>query len=358
MAEKQFFVILRGSKAVMKRIGIITSGGDAPGTNACIRTVARRCFYDGVELMGIFDSWDGLLKDEVRLITREDVTGIVQTAGTILRSARSRLFLSEGDEDKAKAALARHGIEGLVVVGGNGSQSAAAKLSASGFPVVGVPKTIDNDLAGTELTIGFLTAVEMCTHALDNLRATAESHNRVMVVEVMGRNVGWIAVEACIAGGADLALIPEFPFTLDDVCDKLKLRHDKYDRNYSIIVIAEGAVDAEGLIDPRSTAKDKLGRPKLGGVGPMLAREIEDRIGYDARCTTLGYLQRCAAPIAADRILATRVSDAAYDLLMTGDSGKLAGLQGTAVQAVELADVLGKEKKVTQDYRRLADLFG
>ncbi|MCA8913708.1 MAG: ATP-dependent 6-phosphofructokinase [Planctomycetes bacterium] len=342
----------------MKRIGIITSGGDAPGTNACIRTVARRCFYDGVELMGIFDSWDGLLKDEVRLITREDVTGIVQTAGTILRSARSRLFLSEGDEDKAKAALARHGIEGLVVVGGNGSQSAAAKLSASGFPVVGVPKTIDNDLAGTELTIGFLTAVEMCTHALDNLRATAESHNRVMVVEVMGRNVGWIAVEACIAGGADLALIPEFPFTLDDVCDKLKLRHDKYDRNYSIIVIAEGAVDAEGLIDPRSTAKDKLGRPKLGGVGPMLAREIEDRIGYDARCTTLGYLQRCAAPIAADRILATRVSDAAYDLLMTGDSGKLAGLQGTAVQAVELADVLGKEKKVTQDYRRLADLFG
>jgi len=246
----------------------------------------------------------------------------------------------------------------LVVVGGNGSQIAAAKLAASGFPVVGVPKTIDNDLAGTELTVGFLTAVEMCTHALDNLRATAESHNRVMVVEVMGRNVGWIAVESAIAGGADITLIPEFAFTLDEVCDKLKLRHDKYDRNYSIIVIAEGAVDKQGLIDPRSTATDKLGRPKLGGVGPMLAREIEDRLRYDARCTTLGYLQRSAAPCAADRILATRVSDKAYDLLKGGQSGTLAGLQGTEVRAVPLRDIAGKEKKVTREYFRLADLFG
>ena len=342
----------------MKRIGIITSGGDAPGTNACIRTVARRCFYDGVELMGIFDSWDGLLADDVRAINREDITGIVQTAGTILRSARSRLFLNDGDEDIAKKALAKHGIEGLVVVGGNGSQTATAKLAAGGFPCVGVPKTIDNDLAGTELTVGFLTAVEMCTRALDNLRATAESHNRVMVVEVMGRNVGWIAVEAAIAGGADMALIPEFPFSLDDVCTKLKLRHEKLDRNYSIIVIAEGAVDSDGAIDPKSAVKDKLDRPKLGGVGPMLAREIEDRTGYDARCTTLGYLQRCAAPIAADRILATRVSDKAYDLLMNGDSGMLAGLQGTEVKPVPLKDIQGKEKKVTREYARLAELFG
>ncbi len=342
----------------MKRIGIITSGGDAPGTNACIRTVARRCLYDGVELMGIFESWDGLLSGNVRAITRDDVTGIVQSAGTFLRSARSRLFLKDGDADIAKQALGKHGIEGLIVVGGNGSQVAASILSQSGFPVVGVPKTIDNDLAGTELTVGFLTAVEMVTHALDNLRATAESHNRVMVVEVMGRNVGWIAVESAIAGGADLALIPEFPFTLDDVCDKVRTRHEKYDRNYSIIVIAEGAIDSDGAIDPRSDSKDKLGRPKLGGVGPMLAREIESRLGYDARCTVLGYLQRSAAPVAADRILATRVSDKAYDLLLGGQGGMLAGLQGREVAAVPLKDIAGKEKKVTAEWRRLAELFG
>ncbi|MCA8916407.1 MAG: ATP-dependent 6-phosphofructokinase [Planctomycetes bacterium] len=342
----------------MKRIGIITSGGDAPGTNACIRTVARRCAYDGVELMGIFDSWDGLLAENVRPITRDDVTGIVATAGTMLRSSRSRLFLSAGDEEKAKTALAKHGIEGLVVVGGNGSQTATLKLAEAGFPVVGVPKTIDNDLAGTELTVGFLTAVEMCTHALDNLRATAESHNRVMVVEVMGRNVGWIAVEASIAGGADMALIPEFPFTLDDVCDKLKLRHEKLGRNYSMIVIAEGATDSEGVLQAASGVKDKLGREKLGGVGQLLARELESRTGYDARCTTLGYLQRCAAPTAVDRILATRVSDKAYDLLINGQSGMLAGLRGFEVQAVALKDVVGKEKRVTAEYYRLAQLFG
>ena len=342
----------------MKRIGIITSGGDAPGTNACIRTVARRCMYDGVELMGIFESWDGLLAGNVRPITREDVTGIVQTAGTILRSSRSPLFLKDGDEEIAKRAMAGHGIEGVIVVGGNGSQMATAKLAASGFPAVGVPKTIDNDLAGTELTVGFLTAVEMCTSALDNLRATAESHNRVMVVEVMGRNVGWIAVEAAIAGGADLALIPEFPFALDDVTNKLKLRHEKLQRNYSIIVIAEGATDSEGVLEAASGVTDKLGRPKLGGVGQLLARELEDRTGYDARCTTLGYLQRCAAPIAADRILATRVSDKAYDLLMNGQGGMLAGLQGTEVRPVPLKDIQGKEKRVTREYARLAELFG
>jgi ATP-dependent phosphofructokinase / diphosphate-dependent phosphofructokinase len=342
----------------MKRIGIITSGGDAPGTNACIRTVARRCVYDGVELMGIFDSWDGLLADNVRPITRNDVTGIVATAGTMLRSSRSRLFLNDGDEALATAALAKHGIEGLVVVGGNGSQAATLKLANAGFPAVGVPKTIDNDLAGTELTVGFLTAVEMCTHALDNLRVTAESHNRVMVVEVMGRHVGWIAVEASIAGGADMALIPEFPFTIGDVCAKLKMRHDGLGRNYSMIVIAEGAMDREHVLAGASGAKDKLGREKMGGVGQLLARELEARMGYDARCTTLGYLQRSAPPVAVDRILATRVSDKAYDLLIGGQSGQLAGLSGFAVRAVALKDIVGKEKRVTSEYYRLAQLFG
>ncbi|MCL4730057.1 MAG: ATP-dependent 6-phosphofructokinase, partial [Planctomycetes bacterium] len=283
---------------------------------------------------------------------------IVQTAGTILRSSRSRLFLAAGDADKAKAALARHDIHGLCVIGGNGSQTAARLLAQSGFAVVGVPKTIDNDLAGTELTVGFLTAVEMVTHALDNLRATAESHNRVMVVEVMGRNVGWIAVEAAIAGGADLALVPEFPFTLDEICARLKTRHETHGRNYSIVVIAEGALDEQRVLDPQSGVADKLGRPKLGGVGANLAREIEIRLGYDARCTTLGYLQRSAAPCAADRILATRVCDRAFDLLVEGQSGVMAGLQGTKVVPVPLDDVAGKLKRVTPDYYRLAQVFG
>jgi len=342
----------------MKRIGIVTSGGDAPGTNACIRTIARRCLYDGVELYGIFDSWDGLLKDKVRQITRDDVTGIVQTAGTILRSARSRLFLNDGDAEIAKAALAKHRIEGVIVVGGNGSQMATDILANAGFPAVGVPKTIDNDLAGTELTVGFLTAVEMVTSALDNLRATAEAHNRVMVVEVMGRGVGWIAVEAGIAGGADLVLIPEVEFSVEQVCERIHTRHTKYDRNYSIVVIAEGAMDTEGLIDPHSKSTDNLGRAKLGGVGQNLAVQIEERLGYDARCTTLGYLQRCAAPIGADRILATRLSDRAYDLLKNGDSGTMAALQGTEVKAVKLSDIAGKVKRVNAEWQRLADLFG
>ncbi|MBK9974592.1 MAG: ATP-dependent 6-phosphofructokinase [Planctomycetes bacterium] len=342
----------------MKRVGIITSGGDAPGTNACIRTIARRCFLDGVTPVGIFDAWDGLLAGEVRDITRADVSGIVQTAGTLLRSSRSRLFLNPGDPQIAVAALRKHAIEGLVVIGGNGSQTAAHLLAQAGFPVIGVPKTIDNDLEGTEFTIGFLTAAEMVTHALDNLRATAYSHNRVMVVEVMGRSVGWIAVEAAIAGGADLALIPEFAFSLDEICAKLKTRHEVHKRNYSIAVIAEGALDAQGLLDPQSTGADKLGRRKLGGVGENLAREIETRLGYDARCTTLGYLQRSAAPCAVDRILATRVSDRAYDLLQEGQSGLLAGLQGTKVVPVRLADIVGKTKKVTADYYRLAQVFG
>jgi ATP-dependent phosphofructokinase / diphosphate-dependent phosphofructokinase len=342
----------------MKRIGIVTSGGDAPGTNACIRTIARRCLYDGIELYGIFDSWEGLRTGNVRALTRDDITGIVQTAGTILRSARSRLFLEPGDAEYAKTELAKHGIEGVIVVGGNGSQIAAGILADAGFPAVGVPKTIDNDLAGTELTVGFLTAVEMATSALDNLRATAEAHNRVMVVEVMGRGVGWIAVEAGIAGGADVVLIPEAEFTVEEVCERIHTRHTKYDRNYSIVVIAEGAVDTGGLIDPRSQTKDNLGRPKLGGVGQNLAREIEDRLGYDARCTTLGYLQRCAAPIATDRILATRLSDRAYDLLRGGESGMMTGLQGTEVTAVKLADIAGKIKRVTPEWQRLAQLFG
>jgi 6-phosphofructokinase 1 len=198
----------------------------------------------------------------------------------------------------------------------------------------------------------------MVTNALDNLRATAESHNRVMVVEVMGRNVGWIAVESAIAGGADLALIPEFPFTLDEVCDTLRRRHQDYRRNYSIVVIAEGAIDTGRVIDPKARVQDKLGRPKLGGVGNALAREIEVRLGYDARCTTLGYLQRCAAPAASDRILATRVSDKAYDLLISGQAGTMAALQGREVTFVPLQDIAGKEKKVTKEWTRLAELFG
>lgn len=342
----------------MQRVGIITSGGDAPGTNACIRTVARRCFADGTELMGIYDSWDGLLAGSVKPVSREDVTGIVQTAGTFLRSRRSSLFLNEGDEQLVINALESQKIEGLIVIGGNGSQMASEKLSASGFPVVGIPKTIDNDLVGTDLTVGYQTAVEMCTRALDSLRATAESHNRVMVVEVMGRDSGWIAVDSSIAGGADLALIPEFDFTLEDVCDSLKTRHEKYARNYSIIVIAEGAIDSGGVLAMKNPPTDALARPKLGGVGQLLARQIESRTGYNARCTTLGYLQRCAVPVAADRILATRLSNSAYDMLQNGKFGIMIGLKGAEIKDIPLSQVAGCVKKVSKQHLEIARLFG
>lgn len=336
----------------MKRVGIISSGGDAPGTNACIRALARCCFSDGIDPVGIFDSWDGLLSDDVRVITREDVTGIVQTAGTILRSSRSKVFLNTGDEDRVKAALAKHQIDGLLVIGGNGSQKASAKLSAAGFPVIGIPKTIDNDLAGTDLTVGFQTAVEMCTRALDSLRATAESHNRVMIVEVMGRDSGWIAVESAIAGGADQVLIPEFEFTLEDVCKRLRTRHETHGRNYSIIVIAEGAADSVGVLSSRKKGCGGL------GVGQILAQEIETQTGYNTRCTTLGYLQRCAVPIAADRILATRLSSKAFELLRSGVSGKLVSLTGSAIDAVELSSLVCRVKKVEREYVDLVRLFG
>ena len=342
----------------MKRIGVITSGGDAPGTNACVRTVARRGFAAGVEVMGIFDSWDGLLKDEVRKLERHDVAGIVQRAGTILRSARSNLFLKDGDASVAIAALNKHQIEGVIVIGGNGSQTAANLLAKSGFPVIGVPKTIDNDLVGTDFSVGFFTAAEVATQALDNLRATAEAHSRVMIVETMGRDSGWIAVEAGIAGGADLVLIPEHEFTLDSICDRLHTRHEVHRRNYSIVIIAEGAMDVQKKLDPRRGTKDLNARPRLGGVGTMLALEIERKLGYNARCTTLGYLQRCAAPVTTDRVLATRLSDYAFDLLVGGKSGLMASLAGRDIEAVPLEQVAGKTKLVTDDYFRLAEIFG
>ncbi|MCC6574930.1 MAG: ATP-dependent 6-phosphofructokinase [Planctomycetes bacterium] len=342
----------------MKRIGIITSGGDAPGTNACVRVIARRCFEAQIEAVGIYDSWDGLLKSAVRTLGRGDVAGIAQRAGTILRSARSRLFLSPGDPQIAKDALSKHGIDGLVVVGGNGSQTAAAMLAEAGFPVVGVPKTIDNDLVGTDQSVGFQTAVEVAMQALDALRATAESHSRVMVVEVMGRHVGWIAVEAAIAGGADIALIPEHDFTLDEIFERLHTRHEVHKRNYSIVIVAEGAMDSAKKLDVNRGTRDVLGRLRLGGVGTMLAHEIERKLGWDARCTTLGYLQRCAAPIAPDRLLATWLSDKAVDFLLAGQSGVMAGLNGRTVEAMPLKDVVGKLKTVTDDYFRLAKIFG
>ncbi|MBV6514652.1 MAG: Pyrophosphate--fructose 6-phosphate 1-phosphotransferase [Planctomycetes bacterium] len=342
----------------MKRIGVITSGGDAPGTNACVRTIARRGFADGVEVFGIFDSWDGLLKGEVRKLERQDVAGIVQRAGTILRSARSTLFLKQGDAKIAIDALTRQGLEGVVAIGGNGSQTAASLLAQAGFPVVGVPKTIDNDLVGTDFSVGFFTAAEVATQALDNLRATAEAHSRVMIVETMGRDSGWIAVEAGIAGGADLVLIPEHEFTLDAICERLRTRHEVHKRNYSIVIIAEGAMDKDKKLDPRRGTKDLNARPRLGGVGTMLALEIERRLGYNARCTTLGYLQRCAAPIAVDRVLATRLSDFAFDLLLSGKSGLMAALAGRDLEAVPLELVAGKTKLVTDDYFRLAEIFG
>ena len=286
------------------------------------------------------------------------MVGIVQRAGTVLRSSRSRLFLEPGDAERAAEALKEYDIEGLIVVGVDGSLTAASLLAGVGFPAVGIPKTIDNDVAGTRLTVGFQTAVQMAAHALDNLRSTAESHSRVMVVEVMGRSTGWIAVEAGIAAGADQVLIPERPLSLESIYDRLRVRHETHGRNYSILMVAEGFLDVEDELDPSSGSTDHLGRVRYAGVGAQLALRISADLGYNAHCTTLGYLQRCAAPIAADRILATRLSDRAYDLLQGGESGVMAGLVGDDIESVPLSRVAGETKTVPEELIALADVFG
>ncbi|HYG71871.1 MAG TPA: ATP-dependent 6-phosphofructokinase [Actinomycetota bacterium] len=341
--------------ARLKRIGILTGGGDCPGLNAAIRAVVRKAVgVHGAEVLGFRDGWRGVMRGDVRELTPETVRGIVHRGGTILGSSGSNPF-HEGGLDLVRAAYRDLMLDGIVAIGGDGTLSAAAGLTDEGLPVIGIPKTIDNDLSGTDLCIGFSTAVQVATDALDRLHSTAESHNRLMLLEVMGRSAGWIALEAGIAGGADIILIPERPFDLEEIATHLRRRHLR-GHSFSIVVVAEGAVPLEGTLSLPEYPVDERGFPRYGGIAQLIAPALSASTGWEARVTQLGHVQRGGSPNAADRILATRFGTAAVDLVAAGGWGRMVALQGADVVDVPLADA-AKVRPVPEELYRVAETF-
>lgn len=340
-----------------KRVGILTGGGDCPGLNAVIRAVVRRAIVlGGYEIIGINHGWRGLLEMDTREIIRDDVTGLLYRGGTILGTSRTNIFKDEATKKSAMANLKKLNLYGLVAIGGEDTLGVAKKLNDFKFNVVGVPKTIDNDLNGTDFTFGFDTAVEIATDAIDRLHSTAESHDRVLVCEVMGRHAGWIATYAGLAGGADCILIPEKPIDLDEVCENIWQRHKK-GVYFSIIVVAEGA-RIKGKDEVLSSAhKDDFGHVQLGGVGQVLAKMIEDKTGYDTRVTVLGHIQRGGRPTAHDRVLATRYGVAAMDAVHNGHFGVMVALHGKDVIEVPLSTVAEGIKTVDEDFYEMTKTF-
>lgn len=342
------------------RIGVLTGGGDCPGLNAVIRGIVRR----GVEahnlrLFGFRNGWRGVLDAVAEPLTIESTRGILHRGGTILGTSRTDPVAAEDGVARIHDALEVHGIEGLVVIGGEGTLSAATTLSRDhDVPIVGIPKTIDNDLGGTQFTVGFSTALDIATEAIDRLHTTAESHNRVMVLEVMGRHVGWIATYAGIAGGADAILIPEQPFDIEAVCRHLKRRHGM-GRDFSIVVVAEGAAPVEGSMELPPYERDQFGRPVLGGLANILGPAIEQRTGFETRVTILGHVQRGGSPNAFDRVLGSTFGVAAVDLVAAGTWGKMVAMHGNEVRPVDLSQATAKLKKVpTQLYETARVFFG
>lgn len=342
----------------IKKIAILTGGGDCPGLNAAIRAVVRRSLPRGIEVMGLLDGWEGLLENRTCTLNLDSVSGILPVGGTILRTSRTNVLKDQKTIEKAFKQFKALNLDGLVAIGGEGTLTVSNKLFELGMPVVGVPKTIDNDIGATDYTFGFNTAVEIATQAIDRLHTTAESHKRVMVVELMGRHAGWIATYAGLAGGADAILIPEFSMTVDQVCELIHRRH-KRGKRFSIIVVAEGAkiVSAKGERMIAKDRKDSFGRPQLGGIGQVLADEIEARTGFESRVTVLGHVQRGGTPTAEDRVLATRLGIIAADLVWEKKWGQMAALQGNKVVSVPLSTATNKLKTVDPELWDLAQSF-
>jgi len=340
------------------RVAMLTGGGDCPGLNAVMRAVVRKGErHYGDELVGFLDGWRGVIDGTVRSLDVEALRGTLPRGGTILGSSRTNPFKIDGGVDACRSSMDRLGIDALIAIGGEDTLGVADKLYHLGEHVVGVPKTIDNDLSGTELTFGFDTAVQIAVDAIDRLHTTAESHHRVMVVEVMGRHAGHIATWSGIAGGAAMILIPEEPFDIDAVCDALRRRHEK--GNYaSIVVVAEGAVPVEGTMELQSGDVDQFGHVRLGGVANRLAEAIEDRTGFETRQTILGHVQRGGTPTAFDRVLATRFGVAAIDAVHDGAFGQMVALQGGEIVRVPLTDAVGTLKTVDPAlYHGVAEVF-
>jgi 6-phosphofructokinase 1 len=339
------------------RVGVLTGGGDCPGLNAVIRAVVRKGVRQhGFEFVGYRDGWRGPLEGVTMELGVEQCRGILPRGGTILGSSRTNPFKIDGGVEKIRENLAADGVDALVAIGGEDTLGVATKLADLGVHVVGVPKTIDNDLSGTDFTFGFDTAVNIATEAIDRLHTTAESHHRVLVVEVMGRHAGWIALHSGIAGGANVVLIPEHPFDIEKVCAYVE---DRFKTRYSpIIVVSEGAVPAAGGdMTLQSGEKDAFGHVRLGGIGDRLAREIEDRTGKEARAVVLGHIQRGGTPTAFDRWLATRFGLQAIDAVAEGDFGKMMALRGTRIIRVPLIEGTGELKLVSEDEYAEAQVF-
>jgi 6-phosphofructokinase len=320
-------------------IGLLTGGGDCPGLNAVIRAVVRKAIeVHGDRVLGFRDGWRGVLEDACGELTIESTRGILPRGGTILGSSRTNPYKREDGSEAVRVTLERHGIDGLIAIGGEDTLGAASRLFTDGVNVIGVPKTIDNDLGATDVTFGFDTALQVATEAIDRLHTTAESHNRILV--------------------ADVILIPEIPFDIDDVCRLIRRRHER-GRYFSIVVVAEGAVPREGTMVVSEGALDEFGHPRLGGIGQRLEREVEQRTGYETRATVLGHVQRGGTPTAFDRVLATRLGLAAIDAVHAGSWGMMTALQSNQIALVALADAVAEVRRVpVEEYQRYGALFG
>src|SRR5437016_10500409 len=337
------------------KVGVLTGGGDCPGLNAVIRAVVRKgTFHYEDEFVGFMEGWRGLLEDKTMELDLATVGGILPRGGTILRTSRTNPAKKPDGLDTCIATLKKNGADALIAIGGDDTLSVATKLFDKGVKVVGVPKTIDNDLAGTDFTFGFDTAVNVVTEAIDRVHTTAEAHNRVMVVEVMGRDAGWIAMYSGIAGGADVILIPEIPFDIDKVAETIRLRHAR-GRYFSIVVVAEGAKFSTD-VDPQhgspivvDMGQDEFGHARLGGIASILAREIERRTGFETRTVVLGHIQRGGSPSAFDRVLATRYGIGAIDMVHRGEFGCMAALRANKIVSIPLADAVSKNRTVDQE---------
>ncbi len=339
------------------KIGVLSGGGDAPGINAVIRAVVRKgirnyCY----EMVGIKDGWRGLMEESLVFLTLDSISGILPRGGSILGTSRTNPFKNERGPQKVLDIAKKNHIDAVVVIGGDDTLGVANKMGELGLKCIGVPKTIDNDLSLTDYTFGFQTAVHIACDAIDRLHTTAEAHHRVIIIEVMGRYTGWIALEAGIAGGADVVLIPEKPFDLNEVCQHIRQRLES-GKTFSLVVAAEGAKPKGDKNIVYGAGSDEFGHPRLGGVGYYIGREIERCTGVETRVVVLGHLQRGGSPTAFDRVLATRYGIAAIDAVHNGQFGRMVALQGNQIVTVLLKDVIGKRKMVNLELYEISEVF-
>jgi len=340
----------------VKRIGVLTGGGDCPGLNPTIRAIVRKAIYENISVLGIRNGWRGLIENNSIELDLRSVSGILPKGGTILGTSRTNPYKNKPDLEKVMKNIKTLRLDALVVIGGEDTLGVANKLSNDGVKIVGVPKTIDNDLSCTDFTFGFDTAVNIATEAIDRLHTTAESHHRIMVVEIMGRHAGWIATYAGIAGGADAILIPEVPVKMSEVCAKIKKRHAR-GKDFSIVVVAEGAKLEDEELVLKTQQKDAFGHVLLGGIGHTIGKELERQTGFETRVTVLGHIQRGGTPSAFDRVLATRFGVKAVELVKNGDFGKMVALKGNEIIGVPLKDAVGKLKTVDMNLYEIAKIF-